>query len=190
MWLEFLEKLLTFLAAIAWPVTVLVLALALRGKISDFLLKHNDTELRLKLVQVQQSTVSDLSRLEERLEANPVSPELLEEIRVIKARALGGLEEQARKLSNISGEAESCVTASGRYGRFNNGYKTASIELDPGFVVGKTGINFPIAFSTKDLNVTFVGDEIPAVLDLNQTSATVSLAQPNKKPIRMIVTGM
>lgn len=194
--LEYLKELISLIDVVAWPATAIIVICALKGKIQELLLKHKDTEIHLKLKEIgkKKAEASVLIKQTEseitKLESNKSTNAIKENLEKIKALTLGSLEQEANFLAKICTTNEDGENANGKYTIYNNGLVTQSLTISAGAISRKSMLVFPCAFQSSEISVTFVGEEIPSIFDIQSTSMTIGLEQPNKKPIKIILSGM
>jgi hypothetical protein len=194
--LEYLKELISLIDVVAWPATAIIIICALKGKIQELLLKHKDTEIHLKLKEISKKKAEASVLIEQveseitKLEPNKCTNTIKENLERIKTLTLGSLEKEANFLAKICTTNEASENANGKYTIYNNGLVTQSLTIDAEAISRESMLVFPCAFQSSEISVTFVGEEVPSIFDIRSTSMTIGLEQPNKKPIKIILSGM
>ncbi len=96
--------------------------------------------------------------------------------------AVSGTENKVVKGSNDSG----CYTL------YGDGYQIMELTIQPGssnFYEGYKIFDFP-ALMSKVASVTFVGEEVPVIVDVNNHSIKLRFEKPNSKTMKVLIGGM
>lgn len=161
--MEIFQTIVDLLKSALWPVVAVWAVWFLKDNIKDLLIKHEDTEVRVKLKEVG-AKKAEIEDLVDEVTQKLSSSDRLTDIKSINSSLsrvseltseIAGLKEEL--IGSLSSVAESGSNSNGEYTIYNNGLVRLKLKIKPGAISGRTYIHFPASLVEDSATVTFVG---------------------------------